>query len=318
MKRLLRPLASPVLMLAGFALLAIALLLPGHAEPLVAAVLSVLALNLAAAIVLRPTLRRGGLGVFHLALLALLLLAGAGRLTHFDARVEVTEDGALDPADIEMTGQGPWHGDGWKRLAFRQGSWDVSYAPGVKRARTRSQVWLPGEAAPRVVGDDTPVLLEGYRLYTTHNKGFAPMLAWQPEGGAPVRGALHLPSYPLFDWKQENDWTAPDGRQLRFWLRLERPLPEHEAWTLVPGQVPAVLVVQVDDVRHELRPGQALQLPGAQLRYERLAGWMGYRIFYDPTLLPMLLVSVLGVAGMAWHLWGRAVRLLPLRQGVPA
>lgn len=322
MKQLLARLGSGRLTIAGFAVLAAATLaslqwagVPGLAIVLP---LAFLALNLAAAIAVRPALRRGGLGVFHLALLAFLLLAGWGRLTHLDARVEVAEDGYFDPALVEIGAQGPWHGDAWKKLQFRQSSWEVGYAPGVKRTRTRSTVWLPEEATPRVVGDDTPLVLDGYRLYTTPNKGFAPLLTWQENGAPPVQGVVHMPSYPLFDWKQENGWTAPDGTPVRFWLRVERALPETVAWTLSPHDVPVTLVVEVAGVRHELKPGDALTLPRATLRFERLMGWMGYRIFYDMTMIPLLLVALLGVAGLGWHLWRRVGRLAPALQEAPA
>src|SRR6185369_16759691 len=183
---------------------------PGASAAAILLPLSLLAMNLAAAIVVRPALRRGGLGLFHIALLGLLLLAGVGRLTHFDGRVEVAEGAFFDPAQVEVKGSGPWHGSGWKNLQFRQGPFEVDYAAGVKRSHTRSQVWAEGEssAAPRLVGDDTPLILDGYRFYTTHNKGFAPLLSWQPEGAAAVPGLINMPSYPLFDWKQENSWTA--------------------------------------------------------------------------------------------------------------
>jgi hypothetical protein len=318
----LRSLASGRLTMAGFALLGAAALLSLRwlAMPAAGLVLPIalLAVNLAAAIATRPALRCGGLGLFHFALLAFLMLAAVGRLTHLDARVEVAQDGSYDPALVEITGQGPWHGDGWKRLRFGQGSWEVDYAPGVKRTRTRSQIWLPEDDTPRMVGDDTPLLLEGYRLYTTPNKGFAPLLTWQQAGAGPVQGLLHMPSYPLFEWKQENAWTAPDGTALRFWLRMERALPQDARWTLSPRDMPALLVVEVAGARHELRPGETLALPHATLRYEKLMGWMGYRIFYDPTMVPLLLVSLLGVAGLAWHLWRRAAMLAPGLQGIPA
>jgi hypothetical protein len=315
MKRVAALLASPRLTLAGFAVLALAILaalqLPQLPAAAIALPLALLGVNLVAAIALRPVLRRGGLGVFHFALLGVLLLAGWGRLTHFDGRVEVVDDGAYDASLVEVTGRGPWHGEDWKGLQFRQSGWEVDYAPRVKRTRTRSTVWLPEETTPQVVGDDTPLLIQGYRLYTTPNKGFAPLLTWEQPGAAPVQGALHMPTYPLFDWKQENSWTAPDGTKLRFWLRIERALPEDSAWTLRPADVPATLVVEAAGARHELKPGGALALPQGTLRYERLTGWMGYRIFYDPTLMPLLVVSLLGVAGLGWHLWRRVGRLAP-------
>lgn len=342
LSRLPEWLASSQLTLAGFALLAVGVLATysrpdASAAPMVLP-LALLALNLAAALAVRQELRRGGLGLFHVALLLLLLLVAAGRMTHFDGRVEVAEGAMLDPAQIEVTGSGPWHGDRWRRLQFRQGPYEVDYAAGVKRGHTRSSVWAgdaansapggaPGGAndlggaprdAPSVVGDDAPLVLAGYRFYTTHNKGLAPLLTWQPEGGAAVQGVLHMPSYPLFDYQQENRWTTPDGTLLRFWLRIERPLSEQSAWTLDPHTLPAVLVVETAGVRSELRPGDSVALRGATLRYERLTGWMGYRIFYDPTLLPLFVVALLGVLGLAWHLWQRHSRPLPQADGVAA
>jgi cytochrome c biogenesis protein len=322
MRSIVRPLASTRLTMAGFALLAAGTLasynVPQAPAALLVAPLSLVTLNLAAAIALNRRLRTGGLGLFHLALLACLLLVGAGRLTHMDGRVEVTEGLPLDPAQVEVTGAGRWNDQAWRKAQFLQGAWEVDYAPGVRRGRTRSEVWLPGEATPRTVGDDTPLVLEGYRFYTTSNKGFAPVLGWQPDGQEAILGALHMPSYPVNDGNQHNTWTSPDGRQLKFWLRIVQPLPETQAWTLAARTVPTVLVVEADGQRQELRPGEAMRLRGATLRYERLAGWMGYRIFHDRTLLPLLAIAVLGIAGLAWHLWGRTARLLPLGQEATA
>jgi hypothetical protein len=45
---------------------------------------------------------------------------------------------------------------------------------------------------------------------------------------------------------------------------------------------------------------------------------MGYRIFYDPTLLPLFALAVLGVCGMGWHLWARSLRSLSPQSAVPA
>ena len=316
MKTPLAALAATKLSLAGFALLAAGLL--GDVPGFVIAPLAVLAANLAAAIALRPALRRGGLGVFHFALLAILLLAGYGRLAHFDGRVEVTEGSEFAAAHVEVTGSGPLNDGAWRSLAFMQGGFQVDYRAQLRRARTRSEVWLPGEAQPRVVGDDTPLVLDGVRLYTTHNKGLAPVLAWQPDGAPAVEGAVHMPGYPGFDWKQENTWKAPDGRVLLLRLRVAHSVPERDAWTLDPHRLATTLIVEADGARHELAPGASVRLGGATLRYVRLTGWMGYRVFYDPTMLPLLLVSLAGIAGLAWHLWGRTARLASILHPEPA
>jgi hypothetical protein len=79
-----------------------------------------------------------------------------------------------------------------------------------------------------------------------------------------------------------------------------------------------VLVAQSGSQRFELAPGDEARTALGTLRYEWPAGWMGYRIFYDPTLLPLLVLSLLGVSALGWHLWARALRPLPLKEPLPA
>jgi cytochrome c biogenesis protein len=114
-----------------------------------------------------------------------------------------------------------------------------------------------------------------------------------------------MPSYPLFDWRQENRWRSPEGSELRIWLRLEAPLAEERAWTLEPRSARGALIVHAQGGRSELHAGESLRLEGGTLRYERLAGWMGYRVFFDPTLPWLLGLAIAAVAGLAAHLWGR-------------
>ncbi|MBI5275349.1 MAG: hypothetical protein HY854_02730 [Burkholderiales bacterium] len=308
-------LAAPRLTVAGFALLAGAVGLaqwrPDASPVLVAAPLALLAANLAAALCVCPRLRRGGLGVFHCCLLACLLLVAWGRLTHFDGRLTIIGGQEFDPDAVETAQRGPWHGEGLRALAFLQGPFTVSYAPGVRREHTRSTVELPG-SGERTVGDDTPLVIGGYRFYTTHNKGFAPVLTWTANGASPLTGAVMLPSYPANDWQQVHKWA-----HWQFSLRLP-PVAEGTAWTLAPETTHAVLVAEAAGQRFELRPGDVARTSAGTLRYEFLSGWMGYRIFYDRTLLPLLALSIAGVLGMAWHLWARGLRWLPVKEGVAA
>ena len=174
----------------------------------------------------------------------------------------------------------------------------------------------PGEGGttPQVVGDDHPLVLRGFRFYTTHNKGFAPELRWTAPGAVPVSGRLHLPSYPLFDWKQEQRWQAPGGPEMRFALQLARPMQEDQAWQFQPAEVAHTLVLQVQGQRFELKPGEVARGAFGELRYERLVGWMGYRIHYDPTMHALLALALLGVAGLALHLWPLHLRAAQPRQ----
>jgi cytochrome c biogenesis protein len=303
-------------MLGCFAVLSVALLFAGEdnawAVPLA---LTALALNLAAAIAVHPRLRRGGLGVFHACLLALLVTAAVGQLTRFDGHVEVVEGGAFEPQAVTTVRAGPLHAWRLPRDAFVQGPWTVDYAPGVKRAHTRSAVLVAqadGSAQPQVVGDDEPLRIDGYRLYTTHNKGFAPVVTWLPDAGEPATGALHMPSYPLFDWKQEARWEVPGQGEVRLFLQLDAPLDERVAWTLDTASIRAALVVHAEGRRTVLRPGEAVALAGGRLSYDRLTGWMGYRIFHDPTLPWLFALAAVAVAGLGAHVWRRAATVLPL------
>jgi hypothetical protein len=322
MMRMLRPLASLRLTTAALLLLGAAafagIVQPELTKGWIVVPLALLALNLAAAIACRPALRRGGLGLFHVCLLACMLLVAWGRLTHLDGRVRIAGGQEFDAAAVEVDARGAWHGDGLQRLAFRQGPFTVTYGAGIKRERTTSVVATGSD--PRVawqaVGDDTPLDIDGYRFYTTPNKGFAPVVTWTATGAEPITGAVMLPSYPASDVLAQQ-WEAPAGAEWKFWLRVDKA-PENAAWTLDPSRTASVLVAESAGQRFELRPGDEARTAQGTLRYEWLSGWMGYRIFYDPTLLPLFALAVLGVAGMAWHLWARGLRSLSTTDAVPA
>jgi cytochrome c biogenesis protein len=303
-------LGSTRVTLAGFALLAAAVFAtaswPAAPDGITAVPLVLLAANLACALATRRRLRAGGLGVFHVALLALMIVAAGGRLTRFEGRVEVAEGSELDASAVEATFRGPLHDFRLADAAFVQGPLRIEYRPGLRRAHTTAVVSVrdgPRSTRTEVVGDDIALVVGGYRLYTTHNKGFAPIVTWTPTDGHAQTGALHLPSYPRFDGSQELRWQPPGGAELRVFLRLDRPLDEDREWVLEPGATGAALVVHGERTRAELRPGDSLVMEGGVLRYERMAGWMGYRIYYDPTLGALVAIALVAVLGLAWHLW---------------
>ncbi len=321
MIKVLKPLASLKLTLVGMILLAIGAALsydnPEHMPVWVLVVpMTWLAVNLLAAIITNARInRRGGLLTFHLALLGLVVLAALGRLTFFEANIELLQDQAFSADDLFDVRSGPWHPGNLEEIRFIQGPYTVDYHPGIVRGATRSQVRISDERGSwetRVVGDDTPLLVEGYRLYTSFNKGFAAILTWLPEQGEPQTGAVHMPSYPLFEFKQDNSWTPPGGPEIKFWLRLETGLQQDAAWVLDAGKSHGVLVVNTGDQRVELQPGEMVPLTGGALRYERVTSWMGYKIFYDPTLHWLFFTSVIGVLGLSVHFWRKFGARLPV------
>jgi cytochrome c biogenesis protein len=227
-----------------------------------------------------------------------------GRLMALDGHVEVAEGTEFDAANV-VAEAAPFHPFRLGHAVFGQGPFTIDYDPGMRRRHTRSTIHIAdGRGGWRsvVVGDDQPLVVGGYRLYTTPNKGFAPILAWTGPDGREEIGAYHLPSYPANDDRQGGTWTLPDGsRQVVLWLEMPNPvLKPDAAWSF---QVPADarLAVTDGDRREVLAPGQSIRIGGGSLRYVRLASWMGYSIFYDPTLPWLFATAAVAALGMAWH-----------------
>jgi cytochrome c biogenesis protein len=313
MSRVLRKLASTRLTIFGMVFLGVGAAL-NYDNPVetpvwvLVAPLTLLAINLCSAIITDPRInRRGGLLVFHVGLLAIAVLVAIGRLTYLEANVELAEGQAFAPDDMIDVREGIWHPGNFSRVQFVQGTYAIDYAAGMVRGKTRNQVAVPdgrGGWEQRTIGDDTPLVLDGYRFYTTFNKGYAAILTWMPDDGMPVTGAIHMPSYPLFEHRQANRWTPYEGAQeIRFWLQLETGMDTQAPWRLEPATTRGALVVRAGEERVEMAPGQSIRLEGGFLRYERLSSWMGYKLYYDPTLQWLFIVAFITVFGLAAHFW---------------
>lgn len=275
----------------------------------------ILAINLMAAIATNPRInQQPGLLVFHVSLLLLLLLAAIGRLTHIDAHLELVNGTEFHPDKLLDVNAGPLHSGDLDKVRFVQGNYTVHYEPGLKRGLTYSHVRVevhPGQWEDRMVGDDRPLLSHGYRFYTTFNKGFSPILTWIPNQGQPVTGAVNMPSYPLFEYKQDNRWVPPNSKEeIKFWLQLKTGMDENDSWVLDGRNASGVLVVTTEEKRHELNMGESIVMQSGTLRYDALTTWMGYRLFYDPTIQWMFVVSILGIAGLSHYFW-KKVNLVP-------
>ena len=289
--------------LALLGLLAVVVLAQPSFTPLAIA-LGLLALNLIAALVMHPLLRRQlPLLVFHLALLALLVLVGVGRLAALDGRFELTQGVPFDGRLLDKA-SGPLYDEPLQRLAFVHHGFEIDYAPGRQRGATRNPVsWRGDDGAPRsaVIGDHRPLVIDGHRFYTTPNKGFAPLLRWLPTRGEAVLGAVHLPSFPAHELRQSREWPLPDGREAWVLLQFDETLIDPDKNTSFRLPEAHRLIVRIGELRATLAPGERLALDGGTLVYEGLRTWMGYRVAYDPTLPWLLAASLLAALSLAWH-----------------
>ncbi|HEY0635573.1 MAG TPA: cytochrome c biogenesis protein ResB [Gammaproteobacteria bacterium] len=277
---------------------------------LLALPLGLLALNLVAAIFTHPAMRtHPALLTFHLALLVLLLLVAVGRLTQFTGKVEVTVGEGFNAALVTRQG-GPWHNDRLEQVEFHLNSFTIDYTPNqgmAQRDATRAMVhWRDrrGNEHEGVVGDHRPLVLNGYRFYTTHNKGFAPVFVWTPNSGVPQQGSVHLPAWPAHDHTQALDWNLP-GTSHQLWTQLQfdeeildsqhpsqfRPPKEH------------LLVMRAGEQRYELRPGQSIDFADGRLTYKELRTWMGFAVFNDWTLPWLFAAGIMLVLSLGWHYW---------------
>lgn len=276
------------------------------ATPWLALPLLLLAVNLIAAVATNGVFRKQmALLVFHLALIALVLLAAAGRLTYLKGTAEITEGAGF--TGLKSRDAGPLHIDRLDRVHFVNDGFDIHYMAGpvldsiVNRLR-----WQDGQGAERSgeIALNKPLILFGYRIYPTSNKGFAPLFLWRPEAHEPLLAAVHLPSYPANATNQAQTWR-PAGSRDDIWIMLDieegliaADKPSHFR---LPQQ--QKLIVRQGQARWELQPGEQVALPGGVLEYRELRSWMGYRFFYDWTIPWMIAACAVAVLSLSWHFW---------------
>ena len=283
-----------------------------NATPWLAAPLLLLALNLIAAVATNGVFRRNTpLLIFHLALISLVLLAAIGRLTYLKGEAELTQGAAFD--ELKQVEAGPLHWGRLDQLHFVNDGFEISYQAGPVLSRNVNHMRWQNERGEELKGeieDNLPLILFGYRIYPTSNKGFAPLFVWQPLNGAQVLGAVHLPSYPVNATAQAQTWR-PAGSQADLWVMLQVDdnliPPDRPSQFRLPDN--RTLVLRREDARYQMQPGDRIDLPDGTLVYRELRTWMGYRVFYDWTIPWMLAACVVAVLSMGWHFWRKfAVR----------
>ena len=318
MMSLLKKLASLRLSLVGMVLLAVFAIVASRSADVGAGItvvpLALLVVNLLAALVTNRSFRaQAGLLVFHVGLLLVFACIGLTVLLRFDGHVEVLQGAAFDASQVETVEQGRWHNNRLDDLELFQGEIRINYLPGLNRQDTHSTIEYraaSGELRRMTIGDTRTATIDGYRVAATFNKGFAVLLQWTGADGSEILGAVHMPSFPEFDWKQVTTWTTPAGQSLELELDFDEPVSsDTEAWTFGATTMPyALRVVPAGEAPRVLREGDRARFEGGVVRAVELRTWMAYRVEYLPFLPWMFVAAMLSIIGLAMHF---ARRYLP-------
>lgn len=270
--------------------------------------LLLLSVNLVAALISNPRLRvQPALFGMHIGLLLLALSLAYGHMSRFRGHLEISEGQYFDPGQIIEDRKGYLPARLPMEAAFEQGAISVNYAPGVMRRETQSHVVLANGQTVEAT-DGRPLIIEGYRFYVTHNKGFAALISWLPAAGSQGHmGTLHFPSYPRLAPTQTQSWTAPDGTSLKFTISPTSYSSE-EHWTLNRQMSSEQLNVAYEGAVTALQPGDIMNLSGGALRFEGINMWIGYRIFYDPSLYWCFAAAMIAVCCLVLHVTGRHLK----------
>ncbi|MEH6825678.1 MAG: hypothetical protein V7629_17410 [Motiliproteus sp.] len=310
--RLLEQLAAPRWSLLFFLFAAVSALVIAQAQQSatlwMALPFSLLLLNLLAAIIRLPRFRRDlPLLVFHLALLLMVVLFACTRLTYLRASATLTKGSPFD-GTLLSDERGPLHGDGLNSLEFTNLGFNQNYSklkPGnsqysvtYNRVSWRDQ---SGQLRVQEIGDDHPLAVGHYRIYTTRRRGFTPIFLWQPHNGPAESGSVQLNALSEGDIGPTNEWQLPDGTPV--WTMLD--ISNHQQIlndnvNLSASTLNHSLIIRTETERHSLQLGQSVPLQTGTLTYLRLDSWMGYRIVYDP-VQPWLMATVLaGISCLVW------------------
>jgi cytochrome c biogenesis protein len=107
---------------------------------------------------------------------------------------------------------GPWHWGAKDEVHFENLDFRIEYKPGLQRDMTVNKVrWRDESGIPRTmeIGDQVPLVIRGYRFYTSSNKGFAALFRWEPNGGKAELGSINFPSYPANkDQQMKPSWQT--------------------------------------------------------------------------------------------------------------
>lgn len=266
--------------------------------------------NLGAAILVRPRFRADfPLLLLHLTLVAFMALVVVARLTYLHGTITLS-NGSVFEGKPDTEERGPLHRGKLGEIRFANDGFTENFTDGRPHATYNRVSWQDDAGRWHVaqIGDDYPLLIKGYKVFTTRHRGFSPLFLWRPSaGGAEEYGAVPLAEQPEGVIEPATSFTLPNGSDAWLMLDLEtKPaLTDKPRADLGSKDLVHRLVLRTGGQRHVLRPGDHLALAEGNLIYVRLDSWMGYVISHDPTKPWMIATLLIGIGSLIWFYWRR-------------
>ena len=96
----------------------------------------------------------------------------------------------------------------------------------------------------------------------------------------------------------------PGGNE-KVWVRLminENIIDREGTWEIrIPKDY--IVKVKLGDREMSLRERDGIFIENRYLVVEGLRRWMGYRVYYNPALIPMAVISFLSIISLAWSFY---------------
>jgi len=265
---------------------------------------SLLLINLVFAILVREKIKNNPfLLLFHMALLLMLLAVGVSRLTYFKGWVQIAVDHPItEPSGV--ISKGPWHPNRFTNTRVALKEFSAEYREGGSRKSQKSVIQVGDNKLVRVDDAETADIL-GYQFTISKNLGFALEFMWIGSDGNLIQGVSHFPSIIAYPETQGIDLQLP-GVEKSIWIGLdivskrqdfftpEFRVPDDYSYTVMSTSGPLMVT-----------PNSAVSLPEGQLMLNGLVPWIGYDLYYDPSIYFLLFTSLIGVCALALFLWQR-------------
>lgn len=246
--------------------------------------------------------------LFHLALVALVALIVLARLTYMKGTTTLSSGAAFD-GQLLTEEHGPLYIGRLPEVHFANEGFTENYSARGQRHATYNQVSWQDDAGIwhlAQIGDDHPLLINGYKIYATSHRGFSPLFAWQPDDGSEEYGTVQLPDPQNGAFAPAINYKLPNGSDAWVMLDIKAQLEPGKPRIGTGSNEPAhALVLRIGNARHVLHLGDQIQLPGGRLRYARLDSWMGYAFSYDPTRPWIIATILIGIGSLIWFYWRR-------------